>query len=77
MLILKAFSLETDLWVAVGDFTEKRKIWKENLYLIEYRLGTNKSVRKIMTVICVTYVQKDFQIRALIKQLLTKYQFFM
>ena len=31
---------------------------------------------KIITVICVTYVQKDFKIRTLIKQLLTKYRFF-
>ena len=33
-------------------------------------------VRKIITVIYVTYVQKDFQIRTSIKQLLTKYKFF-
>ena len=34
-------------------------------------------VLKIITLICVTYVQKDFWIGTLIKQLLTKYQFFM
>ena len=33
-------------------------------------------LRKVITVICVTYVQKDFYIRTLIKQLLTKYRFF-
>ena len=32
-------------------------------------------VRQIITIICVTYVQKNFKIRTLIKQLLTKYQF--
>ena len=31
---------------------------------------------QIITIICVTYVQKNFSIRALIKQLLTKYQNF-
>ena len=35
---------------------------------------TKCGVRQIITIICVTYVQKDYQIRALIKQLLTKYQ---
>ena len=29
-----------------------------------------------ITIICVTYVQKDFKILTLIKQLLTKYQIF-
>ena len=33
-------------------------------------------MQKKITVICVIYVQKDFYIRTLIKQLLTKYQFF-
>ena len=32
-------------------------------------------VRQILTIICVTYVQKNFKIRTLIKQLLTKYEF--
>ena len=31
---------------------------------------------QIITIICVTHVQKNFQIRASIKQLLTKYQIF-
>ena len=31
---------------------------------------------QILTIACVTYVQKNFQIRASIKQLLTKYQIF-
>ena len=35
-------------------------------------METKYGVRKIITVICVTYVQKDFQIRNLIKQLLKK-----
>ena len=31
---------------------------------------------QIITIICATHVQKNFQIRASIKQLLTKYQIF-
>ena len=31
---------------------------------------------QIITIICVTHVQKNFQIQASIKQLLTKYQIF-
>ena len=31
---------------------------------------------QIITIICVTYVQKNFQIQTLIEQLLTKYQIF-
>ena len=33
-------------------------------------------VLQIITIICVTYVQKDFQIQTSVKQLLTKYQIF-
>ena len=33
-------------------------------------------VRKIIRVICVTYVQKNFKIQIAIKQLLTKYKIF-
>ena len=32
-------------------------------------------MRQIITIICVTHVQKNFKIRTLIKQLFTKYQF--
>ena len=32
-------------------------------------------VRQIIIIACVTYVQENFQIRTLIKQLFTKYQF--
>ena len=39
-------------------------------------METKYSVRKIITVVFVTYVQKDLWIRTLIQQLLTKYQFF-
>ena len=37
LLILKAFSWETDLWVTLGDFTVKkpRNVRKRNLYLTE------------------------------------------
>ena len=70
MLFLKAFSWETDLWVTLGDFTVKkknktkqknRKIGKGNLYLTEInKVETKYDVRKIIAIICVTYVQKDF-----------------
>ena len=36
------------------------------------KLETNIAVRKMITVIWVAYVQKSFQIRTLMKQLLTK-----
>ena len=43
LLFLKAFSWETDLWVAPGDFAvKKRKIGKGNLYLTENRLIKNE-----------------------------------
>ena len=43
LLFLKAFSWETDLLVALGDFTvKKRKIWKGNPYVTENRLSENK-----------------------------------
>ena len=37
---------------------------------------TECGVRQVITIMCVTYVQKKFTILTLIKQLLTKYQFF-
>ena len=40
-------------------------------------METKYGVRQIITIICVTYVQKNFKIRTLIKQLSTKYQFLM
>ena len=39
-------------------------------------METKSGVWKLITIICVTYVQQDFQIQTLIKQLLTKYQIF-
>ena len=61
-------------------YAKKRQIGKGNLYLTENRLGRNEigayGVWKMIAVICVTYVQKDFLIRTWIKQLLTKYQSF-
>ena len=33
-------------------------------------------LRKTITIICVKYVQKDFYIQTLIKELLTKYRIF-
>ena len=62
LLFLKAFSWETVLWVTLGDFTVKdAKYGKEILFNWKsIRQKQNSSMRKIITVICVTYVQKDF-----------------
>ena len=44
----------------LSDFTvEKRKIGNRNLYLTENR-EMKCGVWQIITIICVTYVQKDF-----------------
>ena len=62
----------------IGDFAlKKRKIGKGNLYLTENRLSRNEMWYASITIICVTYVQKNFKIRTWIKQLFTnlKYQF--
>ena len=40
------------------------------------KVETKCAVLQIIIIICVTRVQKHFKIRALIKQLLTKYQIF-
>ena len=54
---------------------KKRKIGKRNLYLSENRLSRNEMCYAVEnTIICVTYVQKNFEIQTFIKQLLTKYQ---
>ena len=62
LLFLKAFSWETDLLVTQSDLTVKNsKLGKEiciqlKIYLVE----TKCVVRWLITIICVTYVQKDF-----------------
>ena len=79
LLFLKAFSWEIDLSVTLGDFTVKNaKIGKGNLYLTENGLSRNEiyCAADIHNYMCHIYVQKDFQIRTLIKQLLIKYQIF-
>ena len=62
----------------LGDFTVKTQNseGKSFFNLKSIRQKTKYGMRKIITVICVTYVQKDFWIRTLIKQFWTKYQFF-
>ena len=44
LLILKAFSCETDLWVTIGDFALKknRTIGKGDLYLTKNRSDRNE-----------------------------------
>ena len=46
-----------------GKDQKKRKIGKGNLYLTKHRFSRNKNqcgVWPLSTIICVTYVQKDF-----------------
>ena len=78
LLFLKAFSWETDLLVTLGDFTVKNvKLGREICVELKINLVETKcGVRWLNTIISVTYVEKDFYIRTLIRQLLTKYQFF-
>ena len=43
LLLLKAFSWETDLWVTLGDFTvKKHKLGKGNLSVTKNRLSRNE-----------------------------------
>ena len=42
------------------------------IHLLKMKCG----VWQIITIICFTYLHKDFQIQTFIKQLLTKYQIF-
>ena len=62
----------------LGDFTVKdAKFGKEIFIKLKIdQAETKYGMQKIITVICVTYVQKYFKIRTLIKRLLAKYQFF-
>ena len=76
MLFLKAFSWETDLWVTLGDFTVKNENWEGKSVFKWKSIKLKRTVLRIITIICVTYVQKNLLIRTWIKQLLTKYQIF-
>ena len=76
MLFLKVFYWETDICVKLGDFRVKNVKLGRNIYIklkIDW-VETKRGVWQIITIICVTYVQKDFKIRTLIKLLLTEYQ---
>ena len=70
-IFLRNRSLSDARWF----YGKEWKIGKGNLYLTENRLSWTKcSVLHIITITCVTHVQKNFWIRASIKQLLAKYQ---
>ena len=76
-IFLRNRSLSDARWFC----SKKHKIGKGNLYLTENRLSWNVmccafDVLQIITIICVTHVQKNFWIRASIKKSLTKYQIF-
>ena len=68
--VFKSISWETDLWVALGDFTVKKrkekkkkpaKLGREICMLPKIdQVETKYGVWKIITVICVTYMQKNF-----------------
>ena len=72
-IFLRNRSLSDARWF----YGKKRKMGKGNLYLTKNRLIETKcAVLQIITIIYVTHVQKNFEIRASIKQLFTKYQIF-
>ena len=74
-IFLRNRSLSDARWF----YGKKRKIGKANLYLTENWLSWNEiccASDNHNYCICVTHVQKNFQIWASIKQLLTKYQIF-
>ena len=57
LLFLKVFSWETDLWVTLVDFTDGKK---KNTHTKKQKTKQNKTkcgVRKIITIICVTYTK--------------------
>ena len=76
LLFLKAFSWETDLWVTLGDFTVKNPAKLEREICIELKIDYVETKCAVLQIIitCVTHMQKNFEIRTSIKQLLTKYQ---
>ena len=62
LLFLKTFSWETNLWVTLGDFKVKqRKNW-EGISVFNWKSIKLKwcAVPQIITIICVTNVQKNF-----------------
>ena len=53
LIFSKSFSWDTRFWVTLGDLTVKNTNLGGNLFLTENQLSR-------ITIICVTYVQKDF-----------------
>ena len=79
LLFLKHF-LEKSIDLTLCDLTVKAMQNWEGKSVYNWKIDwikTECGVWQIVTIICLTYVQKDFQIQTLIKQLLTKYQIFM
>ena len=64
LLLLKAFSWETDLWVTLGDFTVKNvKLGREiciELKINWVEMKHSGPMWQIFTIVWVTYAQKDF-----------------
>ena len=75
--LFKSIFLKTDLWETLGDSAVKNvKLGRKICVLLKIdQVETKCSVRQIITIICVTYVQKNFKIRTLIRKLFTKYHF--
>ena len=62
LFFLKALSWETDLWVTLSDFMVKTVKLGREIYM-ELKINwveTKHGVRQIITIVYVTYVQKDF-----------------
>ena len=67
---------ETRLWVTLGDLALKRKLIREiRIQLKIDEAETKFTVRKIITIIWVTCVQKNSQIQNLYEKLLAKCRF--
>ena len=72
-IFLRNQSLSNARWL----YDKKKQNCEGESVFTENRSSRNEcGVLQITTIICVIYVQKNFKIRNLIKQLLTKYQIF-
>ena len=57
-------------------FCSLLKAFSQEIDLWVTQVETKCGVRQIITIICVTYVHKDFKIQTFMKQLSTEYQIF-
>ena len=68
MFFLDVLSWDTNLWATLGDFIVKNaKIEKKYFFLIENQLKKKKTQNaiRIITIICYTNVQNDYELQTL------------